>query len=325
MKLQPIPEQIMKALTDFSTYIIIGHEEPDGDCASSQLALASFLTRRGKKTITVAATPVRRREIMNWQHKFEDSITKDEIKALTNAALVVVDCSTPDRLGNCKWLVDELTTIVIDHHATGKPFGTYTYIDPKAPSTTILIQRIIESVCETITKEEADYLLYGLSTDTGFFRHIESSAGPLFSAVGRLTEAGASVKHSFLAMHGGKSLATTKLTASIISRVKSAYDGRLLYTFEYLTDTENNGGAERDSNTIYQLLQNTKDCQAILLIKEENNGSTIGLRSKDRIDVSRIALKHGGGGHKNAAGCSLKSPPEEALATMLHDLRSQFE
>ena len=156
-------------------YLILGHKEPDGDCVASQLALSHFLKRLGRKTVVLSEGPFDRPEISDYKNQFKDTLDKNTLKNGDRA--VVVDCSTSDRIGEFKTVTEKCDTLVIDHHSSGREFGNLRYIDTKAPSVTYIIQLIIESMGYKPDKYESELLLFGLCTDTGFFRHVEKGGG----------------------------------------------------------------------------------------------------------------------------------------------------
>ena len=151
--------------------------------------------------------------------------------------------------------------------------------------------------------DEAQLLLFGLCTDTGFFRHLDENGTETFNTAARLISRGANPKKIYAAIYGGKSLNSRLLMGTVLSKTRSYYGGRLLISDETLEETERFCKEKRDSDMIYQLLQSIIDVEAIVLIRQENNDEcTLGLRSRDRIDVAVIARQFNGGGHKNAAG-----------------------
>jgi phosphoesterase RecJ-like protein len=169
-----------------------------------------------------------------------------------------------------------------------------------------MILALIEALDEKTSKEEAELLFFGLCTDTGFFRHVEAGAGETFACAARLIEAGASPKAAFQAMYGGRSLDSRILMGLVLSKVTAHYGGRLLVSTETYEETQRFGLEGRDSDNLYQLLQSVKGVEAIMIVRQESPGRcTLGFRSRDTVDVSRIAQKYGGGGHKNAAGLGI--------------------
>jgi phosphoesterase RecJ-like protein len=300
-----VPPALIRFIESGSRFIIAGHKEPDGDCVGSQLALCSVLRRLGKEAVPCSAGPFKRTEVMPYAKRFRaapDETEKD------GARVIIVDCSSPERTGDLAPCLSGLPLAVIDHHATGEtpPEGTPFFLDPGAPSVTLLIFALIEALGLEPAREEAELLLFGLCTDTGFFRHIDSDGADTFSAAARMIRAGASPKAAFLAINGGKSLNSRILLGHILSRAESFFDGRLILSFEDYGDTARFGLEGRDSDSLYQLLQSVAGVEAIVIIRQETpENCTVGFRSRDAVDVAAIAASFGGGGHKNAAGLSI--------------------
>jgi len=232
-------------LEAYDQYVIAGHREPDGDSVGSCLALGSFLNRRGKKTILLSSGPFKRPEIRTYEQLFLPSFP--DTANLEKTALVVLDCSNIERIGDAAEGLENLPTTIIDHHATNMASNILDYVDPASPATTILVQDIIESFGEKPSREEAELLLFGLCTDTGFFRHLDTSFPRAFESAARLVAAGASPKETFLHMTGGKSIESRFLIARILSRLQRFYGGQMIVSHETLEDTEAFGLEGRDS------------------------------------------------------------------------------
>jgi phosphoesterase RecJ-like protein len=306
------PGDLIEFLSSYDTYYLIGHTEPDGDCLASSLALGHYLERNGKTTKHFNEGPFVRSEIRSLKPLFRETLSEQEIERDVNPAAVVLDCSTAERVGGFGEVLDSLPVAVVDHHAAGDPFGDVVYVDRTAPSTSVLIQAAIEAAGHAPDTEEAELILFGLSTDTGFFRHLDIDSARTFRAVARLVDAGASPKEAFDRMVGGKTIASRKLLARLLERTEVHAEGRLAITYETVADTEEFGRENRDSDTLYQLLMGTQHCSVIALVREETADSCTGsLRSSDDTDVSRVARSFGGGGHKRAAGFLLERPLSE--------------
>lgn len=296
-----IPSELINAFRTFETFILLGHMEPDGDALSSQLALGSFLKRRGKTVILVSPGPFDRPEIAYQEKLFLKHIPSGLSKI--SALIVILDCSTIDRISYLGKEVSEFTKAVIDHHSSGESFGDIRYIDATAPSVTFMIQQIIEAFKETPTLEEAGLLLFGLATDTGFFRHLENKSGSVLKAAGRLVEAGASPKDAHYQMYGNRTFKSRKLLGTLLTKAESVCNGRVIITRETKEEVSLFGKENRDSDMLYQLLFSITGVVVIVLLRYENDSEiSVGLRSIDKIDVGAVAKSFGGGGHIKAAG-----------------------
>jgi phosphoesterase RecJ-like protein len=135
---------------------------------------------------------------------------------------------------------------------------------------------------------------------------VDAAGGETFSAAAALIKAGANPKQAFQMINGGRSLESRIFLGRVLSRIQSFYDGRLIVTYEEYSDILQFGLEGRDSDSLYQLLQSIAGVQAIAIFRQETpEKCTVGLRSRDQVDVAAIAVAFGGGGHKNAAGFSM--------------------
>jgi phosphoesterase RecJ-like protein len=300
----PVPDDLRKFFASHRTFYLVGHVEPDGDCIASAIALGSYLSRaHGAVVRQYNSGPFERREIRRYQDRFSPRIDPAARRRDESPAAVILDCSGPDRVGALAEDLEGLPTAVIDHHHTAKNFGDVRYVRPEVAATCYLVQVIIESFGGAVTAEEAELLLFGICTDTGFFRHTEADAAPLFAAVSRLLAAGASPKTAFHQMSSGHELESRQLLGTLLRRAERLGDGRAVITWETRKDAIAYGRQNRDSDTLYQLLFGLEGVRLVGFLREENESLCTGsLRSFDTIDVSRIAELFGGGGHRRAAG-----------------------
>jgi phosphoesterase RecJ-like protein len=298
----PVPPALIDFIRGGTKFIVAGHKEPDGDCVGSSLALCSALGRLGKEAIPCSAGPFKRPEVKPFASRFKSVLGEAERRG---ARAIVVDCSSPERTGDLESALAGLPLALIDHHSAGVHAGTDTlfYVDPEAPSVTFMILTLIETLGLSLTTEEAEYLFFGLCTDTGFFRHVDEQGADAFLYASRMIRAGASPKKTFNAINGGKSFNSRILLGIQLARAESHFDGRLIYTSEEYEETRRFGLEGRDSDSLYQLLLAAAGVEAIAVVRQETpEKCSVGLRSRDQVDVARIAGDFGGGGHKNAAG-----------------------
>lgn len=308
-------------LERYETYLVLGHVEPDGDCVSSQIVLARFLSNRGKKALLLSAGPFDRPEILPFRELFRAEI-RSEDRAGSAVAAVVVDCSTADRLGGLARAIRGLPVLVIDHHASGRHFGDVRWVRPQDPSVTYMIQHLLEAYPQRLPAEDAELLLFGLCTDTGFFRHLGEDSAPVFQAVARLAEAGASPLRVYRRIHAGWSPARVQLLSEALRRAERFLDGRVLLTYWSLSDIRQAGDAPaRGSDELYRILQAVQGVEVAVFLREEAPQSfSVGLRSNSELDVGALAEALGGGGHTKAAGCTLSGPLEQVKNTLLAEL-----
>jgi bifunctional oligoribonuclease and PAP phosphatase NrnA len=314
--MRPVPSELLDFIDRHGPFYVIGHKEPDGDCVGSQLALASFLKRTGKKAYLCSAGPFTRTEIMPYESRF--SAVAPPEKHTERAAALVLDCSSLQRIGSVAETLPKVPLAFIDHHAAGSAVGDVVYIDDKAPSVTVMVLRLIEAMGGSPSREEAELLFFGLGTDTGYFRHLDELSSEVFEAASRLVAAGASPKKIYNMMYGGKSLFSRKLMGEILTRTEPHYDGALLVSYVTLEDQQRYGLASRDSDTLYQLLLGVAGSEAAMIIRQESEREcTVGLRARERVDVGSIAASFGGGGHRLAAGLLIKGSLEDVSGKLI--------
>lgn len=320
--LQP-PEELLKLFGQPREFFIFGHQEPDGDCIGSQLALASALRRQGSTVTLFNQGPFKKQEVARYAGLFHQVLAPVD-KARQPWGLVL-DCSTPDRIGDLGAGLNGLSLAVIDHHSAGQNFGAVRYIDPKAVSTTLLIWRLFRALDWQPNLEEAEYLLLGLCTDTGFFRHLEGRSEEALLMAADLSQRGASLKQLHAYLSGGKDLANQVLTGLILSRVESFRDNAILVSWEALDDRSRLGATNRESDQLYQTLQGVEGNEVVVLLREESPGRcSVGLRSRTKVDVGQIASGYGGGGHARASGFLAELPLSLLKAQLLEQIQAQL-
>lgn len=313
----PVPEDVLRFLDDYTGYLVLGHRDPDADCVGSQLALVSILEARGKRTIAANPGPFDRREIQEFRPEFVDSI---DLKSLgSRPAAVVVDCSSPDRLGDLAPYVSSIPILVIDHHASGESFGDAHFIRSEIPANTILIASLSTQLEHQLSRDEAFFLFLGLVTDTGFFRFLDSGETTAFETATLLSRAGASPRLIDRHIQSGRSFESRQLISRMLQRVERLQGGRILLTYQTQAD-EREFGNRRDSDTLYNLLLSVEDVEMIAVAKEKPNGCTVSFRAVGDIDVGAFATGFGGGGHARASGAFTT----DDLATFLARLRTRL-
>ncbi|MCL2186484.1 MAG: bifunctional oligoribonuclease/PAP phosphatase NrnA [Treponema sp.] len=307
LNLKDPPEELVQFISNCSRFILAGHKEPDGDCVGSQLALRSALQRLGKEVIVCSAGPFTRTEIREYTEQFIK--IPDEEK--TDTKVIIIDCSGRDRTGDIQDFLAKFPCAIIDHHAAiYHPPSTKeepVYVDSNAPSSTLLVYKLIKVLGLELTEEEATLLFFGLCTDTGFFRYLNNNTAFVFEAAAVMVRYGANPKKTFNVISGGKSLHSRIQMGNILSRTESFFNGKLLITYETLEEFQAYGFESRDSESLNQLLLSIEGIEAVVIIRQEcADNCTVSLRSIDKINVAQIASFFGGGGHKNAAGLTMK-------------------
>lgn len=284
---------------------VIAHKDPDGDAVYSCLGIKGLLEAKNKDFQLLSAGPFKRPEIRSHANLFTNQMKFLSEPERKKSGLLILDCSEMSRLGDIEGDLSRLDTFIIDHHKTAEVTENC-IIDPSSPATACLVQQLYEKIIGSIPQKTAEYLFFGLSTDTGYFRFLNTQSAEVFRQAARLVEYGANPRTIYDEMTGGKPWSTRKLLGTMLERVERRYSGKLALTYETMEDTKEWGQEGRDSDALYSLLLSVDGIEAVLFVRQDTELTcTCGFRSRDKVDVSAIAAKFGGGGHKNAAGLSI--------------------
>lgn len=310
-------------------FFIIGHKEPDGDCIASCLAVADILEKFNKKYQLLSAGPFKRSEIIKYKKSFSLKMNYLNEQERKTAGLIILDCSEIQRLGDIEnGDFSNLDTYIIDHHKTAELGANQTgFINSNAPACSYLVQLFYEGLLNTIPENVAKILFFGICTDTGFFRFLSTNpeSVDLMQASSRLIAYGADPRVIYNNINSGKPYSTRKLLGRLLENSQTEFGGKVIITCETLEDTREWGLEGRDSDSLYQLLLSTKNAKAVVFLRQETPTTcTGGLRSLDDVDVSLIAAKFGGGGHKNAAGFLTEGVVHELSVKILEEFAKIF-
>lgn len=320
-----ITEQEFNSFKNFinnhNFFIVIGHKEPDGDCISSCLGIAEILKHYNKQYQLLSAGPFKRTEIQKFEKQFTNEMEFLSESERKQTGLIICDCSEMHRLGEIEGDLRNLDTFVIDHHKTAEiPNNAESIIYSNSPAASLLVQLLYENCVGKLTEKIAKTLFFGLMTDTGFFRFLTNKDTETFLASARLVEAGANPRETYDEITSGKSYQSRKLLGVMLNHAETYLDGKLIVTYETLEDTKKYGQEGRDSDALYSALLAVKNVEAVVFVRQETDSNcTAGLRSKDRVDVSSVAAKFGGGGHKNASGLSTQGKIETLIPAIVKE------
>jgi len=320
-----VPQEILDAIHSCSVAVVVGHVGPDGDCIHSQIAMQQLLVKLGVEAHLVNAGPFARKEIKKYEDMFAPHVDA-QIRA-RNPLVVMVDCSTLDRIGYIADEIEGLTVLTVDHHASGEKFGDLSYIVSKSFSTTLTIMQLYKALKVEITPEIADHIFFGLATDTGFLKFIGPYRGETFSLMGELVELGVSPNDIFNRMEGGNTFESQQFLGRLLLRSAPLLGGRVMFTYETPQDLVDFGISNRPSDTLYAQLLSVDDVEVVLYFKiVEENIWEIGFRAShsSSADVGLIGAGFGGGGHRKAAGATVAGTMEDLLSRLLAIIEKQI-
>src|SRR3989454_9302156 len=305
---------VADAIRSHDRFLLVTHENPDGDALGSILALKLALDQLGKDSVMYlygdAPLPVeysfmplaelRRRLPDDWRER----------------VMIAVDCANETRIGpESEPLEGAPLVLDIDHHHDNTRFGQINLIVPNASSTGEVLRDLFRELGIQLTPDIAEALYIALVTDTGRFQYTNTTPKALRLGA-ELVEAGADVHRIFQGVYESVQFAKLKLLARALERAQVYEGGRIVVSYLLRTDFAEVGAAEAYSEGIIDYLRAVEGADMAVLIREpprtDGPSRRVRLRASiDELDVSAIARKSDGGGHRQAAGFSSEASIEE--------------
>lgn len=319
-------QAVADALRSHDRFLVVTHENPDGDALGSLLATTFALRQLGKdvEMFMPQSTSVPQ----EYQFMQLDGLLRELPDDVGERVLVAVDCAKADRIGPDLSPVERTKLVVdIDHHHDNTRFGSVNLIVSDASSTGEVLRDVFAELGVTITPEIAEPLYIALVTDTGRFQYTNTTPKSLRLAA-ELVEAGADVHAVFQQVYESVEFAKLKLLARALDRARVLEGGRIIVSYLVRTDFAEVGAVEAYSEGIIDYLRAVEGSELAVLIREppRDDGPVrrISLRaSVDELDVSAIARLFGGGGHRQAAGFSSEKPIDEIIEVVRQGFVSQ--
>lgn len=312
-------QQVAQVLREAKSVVLACHLNPDGDTLGCALALQATLEAMGKRVVTLSSDGVP--EIYRFLPGSEKILTSTEQRGFDVA--VVCDTGMPDRIGKAKDAVFSARVIVdIDHHITEGAFGHIRIQQPKAAATAEIVYRLLKVMDAPVTPAIATCLLTGIITDTGLYRYMNVSP-TTFRLSATLMEAGASPAQIAEEVFERRSFPSIKLLGRAIEHIQREEDGRLVWSYLSYEDFTDLGATDEDTEGIITHLRAIRDSVVLALLREVKPGRVrVSVRSRDEhIDMSKLAEKFGGGGHRLAAGFWVEGSIAEAKEKVIGALR----
>jgi phosphoesterase RecJ-like protein len=317
---------VAEALRSNDRFIVTTHENPDGDALGSLLATTFALRELGKDADMYLFGEV---PIPN-EYEFMDfaGILRGPNPDSSERVVVALDCANERRLGPESALLEKAQLVVdIDHHHDNTRFGKVNLIVGHASSTGEILADVFRELGVSLTPEIAEALYIAVVTDTGRFQYANTTAKALRLAA-ELVEAGADVHRVFQGVYENVAFAKLKLVARALENAEVFEGGRVVVSHLEREDFEHAGAEEPYSEGIIDYLRAVEGTELAALIREPPtaNGPThrISLRTTEAdLDVSAIARKSGGGGHRQAAGFSSEATIEEITEFIRREFLAQ--
>jgi phosphoesterase RecJ-like protein len=296
-------------------FLVSSHQRPDGDAIGSAVGCALALRELGKQAdVVMDGVP---------PHFLQPFPAVDQIRVLTHVdevtdGAIIMECSSLDRTGVRG--LDRSPVLNIDHHVGNTRYGALNWVDESAAACSELLFTLIEKLGIRLTPAIATHVYLGLLTDTGSFRfsHITSRS---FEIARRCVEAGANPQWIAGVHYDSSTIGRVRIFGHVLNTMRLDDTGRVALLTMTNADAAAAGASYDDTDGLINFPLGVKDIQAVAFFKEAGQDDwRVSMRSKGEVDVGAIARAHAGGGHKNAAGCSVRGRlPElqEAFLTLL--------
>jgi phosphoesterase RecJ-like protein len=320
-------DRVVSALRERDRFILTAHEGPDGDALGSLLGMHHLLTQLGKDSVMFMAA---KEFPLPIEYRFLplEELFHEPPADMADRTVIFLDCGNIDRMP-----VDFLTAgdnfvINIDHHHDNTRFGDANLVDTDASCTAEIVYELAGLLGGRITPEIASALYVGLVTDTGKFMYENTDAGTHRIAA-ELIEAGVEVDDTYRRLYEHVPLEKLRLVSRALDGIERHCDDRLVLTYIAAADYETTGAGEEMTEGIIDHLRSIEGAKVAALIRDQGArgraARKVSLRSSDGdVDVSAIARKHGGGGHKRAAGFSTDLGLEELVGFLCGEVGAQL-
>jgi phosphoesterase RecJ-like protein len=320
-------ERASAELLSRDRFLLTAHEGPDGDALGSLLGMHHLLTQMGKDSVMFLAA---KEFPLPIEYRFLplEEVFHEPPADMADRTVVFLDCGNIDRMP-----VDFLTagdnfTINVDHHHDNTRFGDVDLVDVNASCTAEIVYDLAHLMGARITPEMASALYVGLITDTGKFMY-ENTNSHTHRVAAELIDAGVDVDDTYRRLYEHVPVEKVRLVARALDAIQRHCDDRLVVSNITAADYEATGAGEEMTEGVIDHLRSIEGTKVAAVIRDLGNrgraARKVSLRSSEGdVDVSAIARKHGGGGHKRAAGFSTDLELDDLVAFLCGEVISQL-
>ena len=312
--------QIKDLIHAHRSFVILSHIRPDGDAYGTSLAFALVLQAMGKSVKVYSQEGLSRnylflpgKELIERTPSFAPP---------DDTAIIAVDTSTKERLGDSFAAWNRVPDLNLDHHASNPAYGKINVIDSESPASSQVLYELIEALDYPCPPEAAVNLYVGLMTDTGSFRFRQTTART-FEVAADLVTLGADPASAAQHCFQSSSVERFNLQREVLGVSRFALGNRIAY-YHLTRELYAKTGAQSDEvENFLELLQTVTTVEVAFMLEDIDAGVTrVSLRSRGKVDVNAIAGKFGGGGHRLAAGIRSKIPAPELEQKLLAEIEA---
>ena len=312
--------QVVELIESKRTFAITSHFRPDGDSLGSSLGLYWLLRALDKDVEVIMRDPV--------PHAYQQLPGAKQVRVTPSVdssydAVFVIECSDITRPGLKE--LDKQLVVNIDHHSTTALFGKINWIDSTASAVGEMIFNLCKATGVRVTREIAECVYTALITDTGSF-HFSNTTERTFKVASELLRTGVKPAKTAEAVFASYPWSRIQLMGAVLSTARRDSTGRVAFLRHSLEMQHTAHASDEDADGFVNYPLTVEEVEAVAMLKESEPGVyRTSLRSKGDVNVARVAEVFGGGGHRNAAGCTLRGTWEEAEEKLLGLLQNAVE
>ncbi len=294
-------DQIVHAIGTRRRFVISSHARPDGDSIGSQLAMAFALRELGK-TVTVVNSDRAAGPLMSFPGVPEIAI-RARVTGDFDAA-IIMECGELSRTGVAD--LDRFFLINIDHHPGNSNYGHLNWFDSSAAACGEMVYELVRALGVPLTPAIATHVYLAILTDTGSF-HYSSISPRTFDICREALLAGVDPVLVARNVYDSNNMGRLKLFGAVLSAMQLDPTGHIAIVYLDHEMARAAGGTYEDTEGLINLPLTVKEIQAVVFFKQADGDEyRVSMRSKGEIDIGTVAKSFGGGGHKNAAGCTAR-------------------
>lgn len=307
--------RLLHILRENETFLVTSHSRPDGDAIGSALGMLHLLEGMGK-SVTVAfadAIPSMYRSLPGVE-RILSSVAPD----LYPDVAILLECDSIERTGFSR--LDARMMVNVDHHLSGRNFADYNWIDPQACAVGSMVYDLAVASGLEITPDIASCLYVAVLTDTGSFTYA-STVASTFGLAEHLLECGADSTGISQAIYFSNTESKVRLLGAALSNME--IEGEIAWSIISRGEMQEAQATTEDCEGIVNYLIGIAGVRAAVFMRELPAGGCfrLNLRSKGTVDVAEVAERFGGGGHRNASGCTVDGTRQEVSERVTNALR----
>lgn len=293
-------QQIVDAIRGRQRFVLSSHARPDGDSIGSQLAMAYALRALGKEAVVVNADPAPA-PLMAFTG-VPEIVIAPTVEGDFDAA-IIMECGDLGRTGVAG--LDRFFVINIDHHPGNTEYGKVNWFDAGAAACGEMVFDLVNALGVPLTPTIATHIYLAILTDTGSF-HYSSISPRTFDICKACLEAGVDPVLVARNVYDSNNMGRLKLFGAVLSAMQIDPTGRIAIVYLDHEMARAAGGTYEDTEGLINLPLTVKEIQAVVFFKQiEGEEYRVSMRSKGAVDIAAVAKEYGGGGHRNAAGCTI--------------------